>query len=59
MAERYYNQQVEGWWVEQPTLEQVIMRLRHTFATKYEDFHSSQELQAKLEVILPVLGSVE
>jgi len=34
MAERYYNQQVEGWWGENPTLEHAMQRLLHTFATK-------------------------
>ncbi|KAG3011343.1 hypothetical protein PC121_g15728 [Phytophthora cactorum] len=34
MVERYYNQQVEGWWEEQPTLEHAMQRLLHTFATK-------------------------
>ncbi|KAG3176358.1 hypothetical protein PC128_g17330 [Phytophthora cactorum] len=24
MVERYYNQQVEGWWEEQPTLEHAM-----------------------------------
>ena len=34
MAERYYNQQVEGWWEEQPTIEHALQRLLHKFATK-------------------------
>jgi hypothetical protein len=34
MAGRYYNQQVEGWWDESPTLEHAMQRLLHTFATK-------------------------
>ena len=34
MAERYYNQQVDGLWQEQPTLEHAMQRLLHTFATK-------------------------
>ncbi|KAG3092623.1 hypothetical protein PI125_g17080 [Phytophthora idaei] len=34
MAERYYNQQVEGWWEEQPALEHAMQRLLHMFSTK-------------------------
>uniref|UniRef100_A0AAV1UHJ8 Uncharacterized protein n=1 Tax=Peronospora matthiolae TaxID=2874970 RepID=A0AAV1UHJ8_9STRA len=34
MAERYYSQQVEGWFEEQPTPEHAMQRLLHTFATK-------------------------
>ncbi|KAG3165870.1 hypothetical protein C6341_g12238 [Phytophthora cactorum] len=34
MAERYYNQQVEGWWEEQPALEHAMQRLLHLFSTK-------------------------
>eukprot|EP00644_Phytophthora_capsici_P009103 jgi/Phyca11/102284/e_gw1.6.1019.1 len=34
MAERYYNQQVEGWWEEQPALEHAAQCMLHTFATK-------------------------
>ncbi|KAE9279204.1 hypothetical protein PR003_g28297 [Phytophthora rubi] len=30
MAERYYNQQMEEWWEEQPMLEHAMQRLLHT-----------------------------
>ncbi|KAE8901687.1 hypothetical protein PF003_g14457 [Phytophthora fragariae] len=34
LSERYYNQQVEGWWGEDPTLKHAMQRLLHTFARK-------------------------
>uniref|UniRef100_M4BWJ9 Uncharacterized protein n=1 Tax=Hyaloperonospora arabidopsidis (strain Emoy2) TaxID=559515 RepID=M4BWJ9_HYAAE len=34
IAKRYYNQQVEGWWEEEPTLAHAMQRLLHNFATK-------------------------
>nr|CCA20970.1 conserved hypothetical protein [Albugo laibachii Nc14] len=40
IAERYYNQQVEGRLKEQPILEHATQRLLHTFATKLTRAHS-------------------
>ncbi|KAE9033967.1 hypothetical protein PR002_g8385 [Phytophthora rubi] len=34
LSERYYNQQVEGWWGEDPTLKHAMQRLLHIFARK-------------------------
>nr|CCA24596.1 conserved hypothetical protein [Albugo laibachii Nc14] len=34
MAKRYYIQQVEGWWEEEPTLEHAIQRMFQTFSTR-------------------------
>jgi hypothetical protein len=46
MAERYFNQQVEGWWDESPTLEHAMQRLPHTFATKITPAQSMKMLTA-------------
>ena len=32
-AERYYHKQVDTWWLEQPTLDYVMVRILATFKT--------------------------